>query len=181
MRIGIVGILALLVWSPSVSAQSLGEIAKKASEAKAAKEKDGTTKPPGKPITDKDLKADPTAPKTAASSDAKAVPDASPSAKPLDGVEQSKKDEAYWRGRLLPLLEKLRSDRKASDAVAANLADTRARMQATLASLAVFGSEVVRLSNELNTLNTIVAEDLAAIEALKEEGRRAGAFPGWFR
>jgi hypothetical protein len=37
------------------------------------------------------------------------------------------------------------------------------------------------LITELQQLQIAVAVDLAAVKAIEEEGRRAGALPGWFR
>jgi hypothetical protein len=42
-------------------------------------------------------------------------------------------------------------------------------------------SERQRLITESDSLRASVGADKAAIQAIEEEGRRAGALPGWFR
>jgi len=182
-------VICLCVAVPSVTsvarAQSLGELAKKTQE-----EREKAKATPPNAYKNDDLKADPTAPTVAANTDAttsaadkkpEAVKPESSRDKAAAPAKELAKDEAYWRGRMLPLVEKLLDHQKKADAVEANLARTRSKLDPNLSSLAVFGPEVVRLSNELNTLNGTIREDLWAIDSLKEEGRRAGALPGWFR
>lgn len=167
-------VLAAFVPSP----QSLGEIAKKAAAEKAAKREAeaGQTQPPTKVFTDKDLASDPLA-----ADKPVAPPIGKEESAAAVMIAAAAKSEAYWRGRLAPMREQLTSDMLASDVVARNLDEVRAKLEPNLVSLAVFGPEVVRLTTELKNWNAIVAADVAAIERLKEEGRRGGAFPGWFR
>ena len=46
---------------------------------------------------------------------------------------------------------------------------------------AAYGAEKARLTTEMQNWNAIVDADLRALESLREEGRRAGARPAWFR
>ena len=45
----------------------------------------------------------------------------------------------------------------------------------------VLGPELTRLQTELSAARTAVRIAQAKIDAMMEEGRRAGALPGWFR
>lgn len=178
----IVAVAVFSLVSTSAAGQSLGDIAKKAAADKAAKTEPARTAPPKKVYTDKDLTADPMAPKpsetVAPAKETTAT--AAPSAAAVM-IADAKAGEDYWRGRLAPLRVKLDADTHAGDLVAERLAELRATLKPNMASLTVFGPEVVRLTSELHTWNAKIADDLSAIAALKEEGRQAGAFPGWFR
>ncbi len=54
-------------------------------------------------------------------------------------------------------------------------------MPSSIIGLQVFGPEVLRVQGELKKAMALVDEDRAAIAAVEEEGRRAGALPGWLR
>lgn len=180
-----VGILVTLSVPAHATAQSLGEIAKKTAADKAKGDPQAA-----KTYTNADLKSDPTAPvprdasgttpvkKSDAAEGTSTDADKSDS---TDPAPAPKKTEVYWRERMAPLQEKLADDMHSASLVQHNLVATKAKLDATLPSLVVFGPEIVKLQNELNTWNTLIGEDNAAIDALKEEGRRAGALPGWFR
>lgn len=152
------------------SGQSLGDIAKKAQADKAKR-----TQPVEKKVyTDKDLGTPAPLPEPAVAPPPAAKADVTP---PPTSAQH---DEAYWRGRYAASVDQLLADRRLADAAAARLL-ALPRLEANMASLAVFGPETVRLTTGLRDANAVVANDLATIEALREEGRRAGALPGWFR
>jgi hypothetical protein len=121
-----------------------------------------------KVYTNRDLPAVvPVAPREAALPPASAGP-----------IEQG---EAYWRGRMQALRTKLAVDVGDAHINRLNLVNLQARAQATIIYLTVFGPEILRLHDEVTHWTAVVEEDYAAIAALEEEGRRAGALPGWLR
>jgi hypothetical protein len=91
------------------------------------------------------------------------------------------KDEAYWRGRLKPLQTKLGSDIETRRPVASRLVELSSELEPNLPSFALFGAEIGRLTTEVQRLNLIIANDNQDIDNLREEGRHAGALPGWLR
>ena len=173
--------LAIPMASAALSAQSLGDIAKKTQE-----QRDKAKATPARSYTNETLTADPTAPKpkTESGESSEKSPAPTPATVEKDAAgkkpDEPAKDEAYWRKRMAPLLEKLVRDQKQADDIAISLRMTGPRLGPNLPSRAV-SPEVVRLTNALRTLNAVVGDDLWVIEALKEEGRRAGALPSWFR
>jgi len=96
-------------------------------------------------------------------------------------LDASKKDEAYWRGRQAPLWATLDANTEAALKTLTRLRELQGRVEPNLQSLAVYGPEITRPRTQLQGQDAAVAADLAASEALNEEGRRAGARPGWFR
>ena len=187
---------ALMVAVP-VSAQSLGELAKR--EAERKKSKPTATKT----YTNGDLKSVP-APSGIAAGDPLAAkdskdakdPDAKDSKDPKDVKEPEKvdatkpaepakpaKDEAYWRGRMAAAREDVRRNEAFKEAMQTRInaltADFTARddpyQRAKIAddrqkSLA----ELARLTEDIDKGNKLIVE-------IEEEARRAGVPPGWIR
>jgi hypothetical protein len=91
------------------------------------------------------------------------------------------KDEAYWRGRLRPLQTKLEGDIETRRPLASRLVELSSELEPNLASFTLFGAEIGRLTTEVQRLNGIIANDNQDIDNLREEGRHAGALPGWLR
>jgi hypothetical protein len=200
-RRAIIAVVAILAAAPCVSAQSLGDLAKRtqADREKAAGDRDKTDKAAKtdakQTFTDKDLKTlDPLPGGAAAATAETKTGDASPpptgqkdAAAPTTGatatemIDAANKGEEYWRGRLRPLLTQLAADADAALQTATRLRELQDKVEPNLPSLAVFGPEITRLTTELQKQDRAVTLDQAAIDALKEEGRRAGALPGWFR
>jgi hypothetical protein len=185
------GLLSLLVLgtAASVSAQSLGDVAKKEEERRKQT-------PTGKVYTNKDLGAVPPSsappPPPAAEGEKGAAPDAAAkdgkSAK--DGKdnkdEKAKgdaKDQAYWAGRRKQLQDALDRD-----------STLQAAMQSRINSLTtdfVNRDDPIQRSAierdrqkavaEQARLKKQVDDDRKAIADLEEEARRAGVPPGWLR
>ena len=172
------GVLVCVVVASAASAQSLGDIARKLAVEREAKAKEGKA-PPAITVTNKDLTdVSPPGGGTPAkpAGEAKAAVKAKPAATPA-----SAKDEAYWRARMLPLRDKLLSDRGSSAVAAKRLADLRYNLTANQPSAAASRAEKAKLTTETQNWNVVLDADLQAIAELREEGRRAGAPPGWFR
>jgi hypothetical protein len=200
-------VAALLVGVPC-GAQSLGDLAKKTQEqrdkasadAGAAKAADGKDKDKDKDkdkkdkkvYTDQDLKTltpivGGTADADSASASAKTSPPAEASgAKAGDApAAAAKKDEAYWRARWMPMAARIANGtdnaaakRKRADELTLQL---RQGGSASTAGRAEMIAERQRVIAEALALDEQIAEDKATLAAILEEGRRAGALPGWFR
>jgi hypothetical protein len=195
-------LLTLSLGTSAAYAQSLAEAAR---QAEAARKDDKTKSPPtsseaAKPggerkvYTDKDLGGTPAVeseapeikgehPDTAAKSGATAA-DATSTSTDAPKKDDPQKDEAYWRGRLTPLHAKLRDEQD-------KLVSLNRRIRELTAELAGIGplnarragveSERQHLITESDDVRASINADRAAIETIEEEGRRAGALPGWFR
>jgi hypothetical protein len=181
-----VATISFLAFVSSAHAQTLGEIAKKTQSEQAARQTDGQTKPPTKKYSNENLSSDPTAPAVPAvkpSNDERTTTDSSLEKAKGDAAVPTK-DEAYWRARWTPLY------RKIADELAKSV-EMRKRIYELTVDLSGIGplnarrggveAERQRLMTEADALDNIVARDKAEFEAIREEGRRAGALPGWFR
>jgi hypothetical protein len=167
-------VIAVVCCVSGLGAQSLGEIAKQTQTERDAKKADSHATSP-KTYTTDSLKADPVSPPPVAADAPK------PAGAAESAIEQDRKDEAYWRGRLQVLRDKFAADDKQAGVVRDALSRTSSKLEPNLPSLAVFGAETARLTNEMRKWNAILDDDLRAITDLREEGRRAGALPGWLR
>lgn len=173
----------------SVGAQSLADVAK----AEAARRAAVTKQQPVKVITQDDLK-----PADSPSSSAAAAPATSDTVSAVattttDKEKTTVKDEAYWRGRMRTLTTKFLADLPAAEVAHQRYEDAYALYQSQFvpdpqngaiirsARAAALETEMRRLDGEWKVAIAATDADQAAIEALKEEGRKAGALPGWFR
>jgi len=105
-------------------------------------------------------------------------------AKPdADTKKDETKTEAYWRARLRPLAAQLTTDVLAAESLNARHAELRARFNGmtTVFQQQLVAPEMLRVETDLKATMDRADGDARAIEDLKEEGRRAGALPGWFR
>src|SRR4051812_4863474 len=195
----------VLVMLPSfVQAQSLGEIAKKTQEQrekakadtqKGADGKDAKATPapsPAKTYTNGDLKnTEPPSSTPASAATSEAAPEAKakasgvvPSDKPGDPSKDVVKDEAYWRSRWTPLSVKLGDELNKAVTLTTRIYDLTVELSGigpVNARRAGVEAERQRLITESQTLDDAIRADKAALAAIQEEGRRAGALPGWFR
>jgi len=206
MRPAAICVAVLLAGVPG-RAQSLGDVAKKTQEqrdkakadaaaAKTADDKDKADKDKKekKVYTDQDLKtltpivggtASPSE-KVDASANTSAVSD-KPAAKEGDGTPSpgAKKDEAYWRGRWMPLDARIATGTESAAAKRKRVDELTLQLRqggtASVAGRAEMIAERERVFNEALALDEQVAQDKAALAAIIEEGRHAGAPPGWFR
>jgi hypothetical protein len=93
-------------------------------------------------------------------------------------------DEAYWRGRVAPYITRIADNSEKSLAL-------RRRIDELTVELLNIGplntrrggveTERQRLITECQALDDAIVADTKGLEAVKDEGRRAGALPGWFR
>jgi len=138
-------------------------------------------------ITNKDLGPAvpaPTPPTATANTGAPVVP------------ETGARGEAYWRGRLTPLAAQLLADEHALGDLSVRMDVLRTRARNTVNAnrlddgrATIYGqaaanpdrTELVRLETEHHALEAAVRADQAAIAELEEDGRKAGALPGWLR
>lgn len=109
-----------------------------------------------------------------------AAPSPPPVARPHD-VGAAVNDEAYWRGRMNDLQAQRADDVKRMIEAERSFDQARGSMSINDLGVLAFGSEVLRRKAEYEKTQSVVADDDHAIDALREEGRRAGALPGWFR
>ena len=180
----------LLVAVP-VSAQSLGELAKREAERKKA------APTATKTYTNGDLKSVP-APSGTASGDQLSGkdakdPDGKGSKDPKDAKEPEKvdatkpaepaKDEAYWRGRMAAAREDVRRNEAFKEAMQSRInaltADFTARddpyQRAKIADDRQKAlAELARLTEDIDKGNKLIVD-------IEEEARRAGVPPGWIR
>ena len=179
-------LVATLGFAVPAYSQSLGDLAKKTQD-----EHDKAKTTPAKVYSDKDLKeAPPAATDKPAAASVTPSPSASAESKKTDDSKASDRDkepakgEAYWRARWTPLQQKL-------DGELAKSLTLRSRISELTVELSGIGplnarrggveSERQRLVTEAQLLDGNISADKATLEAIREEGRRAGALPGWFR
>jgi hypothetical protein len=194
LRLAAICAAALLVGVP-VRAQSLGDLAKKTQEQRDKAKADAGAKKPEdaekdkkekKVFTDQDLKtlqpiAGGTAPAPAAG--APAAADAA-DAKADDALTAATKGEAYWRARWMPVAERITKGEAEAAATRKHVDEMTFQLR-SLGKLAdqrdtmlVERQRLIALEKELTAQ---VADDKAALARIQEEGRQAGALPGWFR
>jgi ribosomal protein L12E/L44/L45/RPP1/RPP2 len=180
-------LLAMLVGTTTLRAQSLGDVAKKTAEERD-KAKSAAT--PTKSYTDKDLKDTSAAPSTkpAPAPPSSTSAEASKTGAKTDQRPDAAKDpvnaEAYWRSRWMPLQKQLVVDLTTSvelDARIDELTNELLGIGPLNARRGGVEAERQRLITESRVLDSTIAADKASIAAIQEEGRRAGALPGWFR
>jgi hypothetical protein len=173
----------LAVAAPSAG-QSLADVAR----ATEAARKKAAERPPARVYTNNDLlpvERQPPSTGTGSADPAPAPADpAAPPAPPPPGTSApGPKDEAYWRDRMRPLLERLDYLRTLAD-------DTKRRAEALERSadrcfqigiVCADYTESLRLLDEHKSLLAEVARAEREVFELREEGRRAGVPPGWLR
>ena len=164
----------------SLHAQSLADAAKKAEEKRGLAAADQTSRT--KVYTRKDVEALPPevvtspskAPGTAASAASPSEPESIDNARPA-------RDEAYWKERMAPLRAQLDRDRRTLSGFRLDLRNLEVYMVPTQWNWSVYGLDWQRLTREVSTWEAIVRDGEKQIADLEEEGRVAGALPGWLR
>jgi len=191
--------LTLLALVPAAFPQSLADVAKQTEQERAKTQEQSKSEdtkkaeaPKSKVYTNKELTSDPrsAAETKTESTEAKAPGREAKSAstkddKPTDGKSKdAKKDEAYWRGRVAPLhrgVAEKQAKLATLDRRIVELTNDLNGIGALNARRGGVESERQRLITESDTLRASINAEKADIEAIEEEGRRAGALPGWFR
>jgi hypothetical protein len=177
---------------PAFAQTSLGELAAAAAKRREEREKKEpttakdagstdappTTTPPKRVYTNKDLPASASKPlpTTPASPATATTPVASETATP--------KGESYWRERLAPYRARIIENADKVIALRRRIIDLTIDLSNIGPLNARRGgveTERQRLITEADALDASIKTDKAAIAVIEEEGRRAGALPGWFR
>ena len=162
----------------SLHAQSLADAAKKAEATRGLAAADQTTKT--KVYTKKDVEALPPEVVTSPSKAPNTEPSAASPSEP-ESIDKPAKDEAYWKARMAPLRAQLDRDRRTLSAAKTDLRNLEVYMVPTQWNWSVYGLEWQRLTKEVSTWEAIVRDGEKRIADLEEEGRVAGALPGWLR
>jgi hypothetical protein len=98
--------------------------------------------------------------------------------------DTSVKDESYWRARVAPLNQQIHDNAGKSLTLKGRIDDLTTELLGIgplNARRGVVETERQRLITEVQALNEAVSADIKAVKAIEEEGRVAGALPGWFR
>ncbi len=173
----------VLLVSPSVQAQSLGDVARQ----EEARRK--TVKAPSKVYTNDNLKnVDPPSPPATPSS---AVPQAAnapaapaASAPPTaGGAPEAPRDEKYWRGRLEGARTAMTRAQSFQEALQSriNALSTDFVNRDDPAQRNVIAADRQKALAELDRVKQEFAQHQKAIVDIQEEGRRAGVPAGWLR
>jgi hypothetical protein len=118
------------------------------------------------------------------SSEVPASASIAPAATANDASSTPAMDEAYWRGRVAPLHLTLRDSRAKEGPLLNRINSLTAELSRNAPGNAKRGgveTERQRLTTELAALRESLRADMAAIQALEEEGGRAGVPLGWLR
>ena len=181
---------ALLALAVPVSAQSLGEIAKREAErrktlptaVKTYTNEDLKKLPPmagdtsTKPAEQPAKTGDPAKPADAAAKPTEVKPDA---ALPPEAA----KDEKYWRGRLTAVKEDIRRNETFRDALQVQInalaADFSSRDDP--AARAKIADDRQKKLTELTRVTADIEKAIKLISEIEDEARKAGVPPGWLR
>ena len=171
-----------------VSAQSLGDIAKREEERRK------TIPNPAKVYTNKDLDSVPAAPPAQPSGSSTVARDATDSkagdagkdagsAADGSGGDGDAKDQKYWSGKIQALRTQLDRDKGYVDAVQSriNALSTDFVNRDDPAQKRVIEADRNKALAELDRLKKAVVSGQKAIDDLEEAARRAGVPPGWLR
>jgi hypothetical protein len=170
----------------AVSAQSLGDVAKKEQARRKA------VKQPGKVYTNDSLRpsepagSDAPAP-PAASTDTTPAPDAAAATQSRDddkaAADDAKKDEGYWKDRLTQARTALDRAKTFAEALQSriNALQTDFAARSDPAQRAVIERDKQKAVAELDRVNQEVKDDTKAIADIQEEARKAGVPAAWYR
>ena len=178
---------AFVMSSSLVSAQALGEVAKK----EEARRKE--VKTPGKVYTNDSLRPDSgstpasPAPQAADAAPTPQVPPSPSGVQPKDGdkpvADNTKKDEAYWKARLTQARSALDRAKTFAEALQSRInaltADFTARSDP--AQRALIANDRQKALAELDRLQKEIQDDTKAIADAQEEARKAGVPAAWVR
>jgi hypothetical protein len=186
-------VIVLLLFANLLSAQSLGEIARKEEERRK------TIKSSGKVYTNESLKPVPAPSPPPAGSQApataqQAAPPSPSGAQPAPGAPggpggqaqtpaEPKKDEAYWRARIKTERDALARAQIIAEALQSRInalsADFAARDDP--AQRDVIAADRQKALAELDRVKQEIQQHTKAIADIREEARRAGVPAGWVR
>ncbi len=168
-----------IAWASAATAQSLADVARK----EEARRREVTK--PSKVYTNESLAAaDTTVPPASGSPAAPATSALQPAHEPAAASkEDTRRNQAYWRGRIAKAREGLERSRTFHEALQSriNALTTDFTARDDPAQRAVIGSNRQKALAELDR----VARDIAGFEKqirdIEEEARMAGVPPGWLR
>ena len=167
---------ALLAGAATVSAQSLGDLAKREAERRKA------TPGAAKTYTNDDLKQLPPPAGSATSKTAEELKEAATNADPTKPPEPAK-DEAHWRGRVEAAREDIRRNESFLEALQARVnaltADFTARDDPY--QRAKIAEDRQKALAEMARLKDDIEKGKKSVTDIEEEARRAGVPPGWIR
>lgn len=178
---------ALVISGPIVSAQSLGDIAKK----EEARRKE--VKAPSKVYTNDNLHAEagltpaPPATQAAGAASTPQVPPSPSGVQPKEdakpAADDTKKDEAYWKGRMTQARAALDRAQTFADALQSriNALSTDFVNRADPAQRAQIGADRQKALAELDRVKKEIQDGTKAISDIQEEARKAGVPAGWVR
>ncbi|HSL20048.1 MAG TPA: hypothetical protein VK886_00835 [Vicinamibacterales bacterium] len=184
-RFTIVAVAALACGVSAVSAQSLGDVAKKEEQRRKA------TKASGKVYTNKDLGPAPASPLPPASQTAgpggATDPAAAKAAEAQPGSEQAADDpaktEQYWRDRVEKTQAELTRNELLLDALQSrvNALATDFVNRDDPAQRAVVANNRQKTLDEMARVQDAIAQLKKQLVDIEEEARQAGVPPGWIR
>lgn len=177
-RVG--GLLLAAVLAASVvpvSAQTLGEVARKEQQRRK------TSKPTGKVYTNKDLGPGGSAPAPAAEEAAPAATATPEARKDQAEREDPAKTEAYWRDRMKAAQSELERNQVLLEALQArvNALATDFVNRDDPAQRAVIATNRERALQEMAVVRDKIEKLKQQIADIEEEARKAGVPPGWLR
>ncbi len=188
-RLFTVALAALAFGVAGVSAQSLGEVAKKEQQRRKT-----TTKTAGKTYTNRDLGPGGTRPPTPPAPAAPASQTAGPGGLAATEAEKAKaaeqpeaKDpretEEYWRGRMEGAKAELRRNEMFLEALQSrlNALTTDFVNRDDPAQRAVIATDRQKALAEMERTTQLVSQLKQQIADIEEEARQAGVPPGWIR
>ena len=183
VRRAAVAIAAVTFCAGALSAQSLGDVARKEEARRKA------VKNPGKLYTNESLHPDPSSSTDVPSAPADATQaTATPpaAAQPQQGdkpADDQKKDEKYWKDRLSDARTALDRSKTFADALQSRInaltADFSARSDP--AQRAVIERDRQKALAELDRVNQEIKDQTKAIPDIQEEARKAGVPASWYR
>jgi hypothetical protein len=186
LGIGVLALSAAVVAQSAREQPSLGAVAKATQEQKAKAKSGGTAKTPSeentgrtaeKKYTNEDLGG---RPRPSSSSSYRTTSTTSSSSSGKAGG----KDESYWRGCAERLRQRLQESSERLTVAKARLASMKTEgIDIALANgrSSPIAAERQRQAAHVQELETRARRDEQALKDLEQEGRRAGALPGWFR
>jgi hypothetical protein len=172
--------VVLSLSSSTLGAQALGDMARKAEDARKAAKKNA------KVYTNSDAGNVQAATMTSPTSDRAAAPAASGGGEGAPAGEKpaadERKDQAHWADRMKTLQTQLERDTQFAAAIQTRInilsADLVNNDQGQRPAIE---ADRTRAMAELARLQKAIEDDRKAITALEDEARRAGVPPGWLR
>ncbi len=178
------GALALLLVAAAVSAQSLGDLAKREAERRK------NIKTSGKVYTNDSVRPDSTSaqpvavpPTEAKAPSAEPAPPAPNTPQGAAAAADDPKTEVYWKKRITTARESLSRAQTFAEALQSRINVLSADFvnRDDPAQRSVIGADRQKATDELNRVNGEIAQFQKAITDIQDEARRANVPAGWVR